>query len=86
MKKYMFITPETISYKPSFDSPEPDFGVMQFIFEENHTVEDALNDLIELNEHMVEEKPGETFPLDLKNDARRLFNLKEYKEKIRIAS
>jgi hypothetical protein len=49
-------------------------------------MQDALNDLIELQMNPDADGLDLTLPLDLRNDSRRLFSLREYKEKVRTAS
>ena len=85
MKKYVFTTPEELTYQPNGDSPQPDFMDME-IMGFGHTLEDALKDILELNEKPSENKMRRTFSLDLKNDSRRYFSLRDYKEATRLAS
>jgi hypothetical protein len=53
---------------------------------QEHAIEDALQDILDLNENPEEHKLQETYSLDLRNDSREYFQLKDYKNKIRIAS
>jgi hypothetical protein len=85
LKKYIFTTPEVLTYQPNSDSPQPDFMDME-IMGFGHTLEDALKDILELSEHPEENKLRRTFFLDLKNDSRKYFSLRDYKETTRIAS
>jgi hypothetical protein len=86
LKKYVF-TPEGMNFQPGNDSPMPDFIDLEaFVLERASSMQDALNDLIELQIHPEAEGLELTLPLDLRNDSRRLFSLREYKEKIPTAS
>jgi hypothetical protein len=50
MRKYFFITPEGLSFKPSMDSPEPDSIDLEiFRFNRSITVQDTVQDLMKLN-------------------------------------
>ncbi len=52
MKKYIFITPEGLIYKPNYDSPEPDFSDLEIIpYVYNAELSNALKDLIEINQN-----------------------------------
>ena len=87
LDKYIFISPETMTYQPNTDSPEPDFDGMRLMgFDTGQTLEDALKDILELNEDMEAKRPGQTFHLDYKNEHRKYFRLKEFKTATRIAS
>ncbi len=87
MKRYFFITPKGLNFQPVNDCPIPDFIDLQASrFGQYQTVQDALNDLMDLNEHFDEDSPDHTVPLDLHNSSRRLFMLKDYKEKVPLAS
>ncbi len=87
MPKYIFVTPERLTFKPFCDSPLPDAIDMEVITSiQDLTEEDALKDILELEEPEAEQKFQETYSLDLKNESRKFFQLKDYKNKIRIAS
>ena len=76
-----------MNYQPDNDSPMPDFLDLQgLFFERGSEMQDALNDLIELQMNPDADGLDLTLPLDLRNDSRRLFSLREYKEKVRTAS
>jgi hypothetical protein len=49
-------------------------------------LEDALRDILDLNENMEARRPDETFHLDFRNEHRKFFRLKEYRAATRIAS
>jgi hypothetical protein len=87
LDKYIFISPDTLTYQPNTDSPEPDFEEMRIMgFGPGQTIEDALKDILELNEDMEATRPDLTFHLDFRNEHRKYFRLKEYKATTRIAS
>jgi hypothetical protein len=87
MKKFVFITPERMTHQPNSDTPQPDFVDMDLIgFGNGGSIEAALKDLLELNEGLVEKDPGQTYFLDLKNESRQFFALKDYKNKTPMAS
>ena len=87
MKKYIFITPEGLTYKPNCDSPEPDFPDMQIIgYGHSATVDDALKDLMEINGNLFENKPEQTFSIRLETNNKNSLWLREHKIKIPIAS
>ncbi len=80
MKKYIFITPEGLSFKPNMDSPEPDYMDLQ-IFDFNHdaSIQDAIQDLIELNQNAKGSQPEGPFALRIENNRRKSFWLREKK-------
>jgi hypothetical protein len=87
LKHYNFVTLDTLSYQPGTDSPEPDFEDMRIMgFGPGQTLEEALKDILELNENLEGGNPGQTIRLDLRNDNRKYFHLKDFKSKARIAS
>lgn len=64
MKKYIFITPEGLTYKPNYDSPEPDFSDLEIIpYVYNAELGNALNDLIEINENKFENRSVYNFSI-----------------------
>jgi len=55
MKKYIFVTPGELSYRPNIDRPEPDFIEMQLTNSEpDSSFHETLRDLIELNNNHSE--------------------------------
>jgi hypothetical protein len=80
MKKYIFITPEGLSFKPNMDSPEPDYLDLQ-IFDFNHdsSIQDAIQDLIELNHNAKCGQPEGPIALRIENNRRKSFWLREKK-------
>ncbi len=87
MKKYIFITPEGLTYKPNYDSPEPDFPDMQIIgYGHSATVDDALKDLMEINGNLFENKSEQLFSIRLETKNKNSLWLREHKVKTHIAS
>jgi hypothetical protein len=72
MKKFIFITPEGLTYKPNCDHPEPDYMDIQiFSIDKKHTVEDALGDLIEFNQNVIENDPDSPFSVRIEKENRK---------------
>ena len=87
MKKYIFVTPEGLTYKPNCDSPEPDFPDLQIIdYGHNPTVDDALKDLIELNGDLFENKVTHNFSIRLETNNKKSLWLRDRKSRATIAS
>jgi hypothetical protein len=87
MKKYIFITPEGLTYKPNSDSPNPDFVNLQiFDFYRGSSVQDTLSDLIEFNVNPVENRADGPYSLRIESNNRRNLWLREHRSKIAIAS
>jgi hypothetical protein len=87
MKKYIFVTPEGLTYKPNCDSPEPDFPDVQIIdYSHNATVDDALKDLMEINGNLFENKSAQNFTIRLETNHKNSLWLRERKPLATIAS
>lgn len=87
MKKYIFVTPEGLTFKPSYDSPEPDYLDLQiFGFGQSNTVQDAIEDLIELQENDGKGNSQQPFTLRVENNCRKNFWVKEKRDKTSMAS
>jgi hypothetical protein len=88
MKKYIFITPEGLTYKPNCDSPEPDFPDMQIIgYGTSTTIEDALKDLMEMSGNLFENNSAQNFSLRFEGDNKRhLWPSREHRSKVPLAS
>ena len=87
MKKYIFVTPEGLSYKPSYDSPEPDFPDVQIIdYNHNATVDDALKDLMEINGDLFKNKTSHNFSIRLETNNKNSLWLRERSPLATIAS
>lgn len=77
MNKYVFITNEGFTFQPYSDSAEPDIENMQVIgFAQGDTVKAAIRNLLESNTFLVETSFDEIFAIQLKNDHREYFSLK----------
>lgn len=87
MKKFIFITPEGLTYKPNCDSPDPDYTEMQiFPYGNGSSIQDALSDLIELSGNSLENKPDGPYSLRIESNNRRNLWLRERRNKISLAS
>ncbi len=87
MKKFIFITPEGLTYKPNYDRPNPDYMDMQvFSFGQKHSIEDALNDLIELNHKAAGNTLDEPFSIRIEKSNKKSIWLSERKVKTSQAS
>ena len=87
MEKYIFVTPEVLTYKPNYDSPEPDFPDLQVIgFNHDASVDDALKDLIAINGNLFENKATHNFYIGLETGNNNSLWLKERKTRVFIAS
>jgi hypothetical protein len=87
MRKYIFVTPEGLTYKPNYDSPEPDFPDLQVMsFNHDTSVDDALKDLIAINGNLFENKAIHNFYIRLETGNNNSLWLKERKTRAVIAS
>jgi hypothetical protein len=87
MKKFIFITPEGLSFKPTMDSPEPDALDMEiFGFNSKVSVQDVIRDLMELSENSEGDHLVRPFTLRIENDSRKNIWVREKKYKTSIAS
>lgn len=87
MKKQVFVKSEALTYQPNTDSPEPDFEDMDTMgFGLGQNIEDAVKDILELNDDMQAKRPGQIFSIDFRNENRKYFRLKDYKNRARKAS
>jgi hypothetical protein len=78
MDKYIFLTAEGSTYQPNSDSFEPDIENLQVIgFAQGDTVDNALKNLLELNEYLVNTNFDEIFAIQLVNDHRQYFSLRD---------
>lgn len=86
MRKYIFISTEGFTYQPNTTSSEPDIENMQVIgFGQGDTAQDALWQLLELNEYLVNTNFDEIIAIQLANDNREYFYLSDIIMKHRIA-
>ena len=87
MKKYIFVTPDGLTYKPNCDSPDPDFLDMQIVgFGRGSPLEETLDDLIDINEGAPGGQPEWSFSLRIVNKKSHSLWLREPKPKIPLAS
>jgi hypothetical protein len=87
MKRYVFIPPQSLNLHPRPESPVPDFMDMdEDYFGQSINMEEALKDMLGISENTSREQMQETFRLDLHNDQRQYFALRDYKNKISKAS
>jgi hypothetical protein len=87
MNKYLFSATARLTRRPNNDSPLPEFiDISLNSSGQELTLEYALQDILELNENPEEHRLHETYSLDLKNESRTFFQLKDYKNNIGIAS
>jgi len=78
MGKYIFLTTEGLTYQPNSASPEPDIENIQVIgFAQGDTVQDASRNLLGLNEYLADTNFDEIFAIQLADDHREYFLLKD---------
>jgi hypothetical protein len=87
MNKNFFNASARLTRRPNGDSPLPEFmDISLNCSGQEQTLEYALQDILELSENPEEHRMQETYSLDLKNDSRSFFQLKDYKNNISLAS
>jgi hypothetical protein len=75
MRKYIFLTTEGATYQPNSGSSEPDVENLQVIgFAQGATVQDALRNLLGLNEYLADTSFDEIFAIQLADDHRQYFS------------
>jgi hypothetical protein len=80
MKKFIFITPEGLTFKPNCDHPEPDYMDIQiFSFDKKHSIEDSLSDLIELNQNVVGNNLDSPFSVRIEKENKKNLWLSDHK-------
>jgi hypothetical protein len=83
MKKYMFVTPDGLSFKPSCDSPAPEFLDIEILGHGHETsIQDAISDLIELNESARLGNLDKSFTGRIENNHHRSFWVRDSRTKI----
>ncbi len=83
MKKYMFVTPDGLSFKPSCDSPAPDFLDIEIMGHGPETsIQDAISDLIELNESARQGGPNKPFTVRIENNHQRNFWIRDNRTQV----
>ncbi len=86
MKRYIFISTEGFTHQPETTGSEPDIDNMQVIgFGQGDTAKDALRQLLELNEYLVNTSFDEIIAIQLANDNREYFYLSDIITKHRAA-
>jgi hypothetical protein len=87
MNKYLFDATARLIRRPNNDSPLPEFIDISFNSSgQEFTMEYALQDILDLNEDPETHRLQETYSLDLKNDHRSYFQLKDYQNNTGFAS
>ena len=77
MNKYIFLTTEGFTYQPNSESCEPDIENMQVIgFGRGNMVQEALGNLLEINEDLVNTSFNEVIAIQLANDHIEYLSLK----------
>jgi hypothetical protein len=85
MGKYIFLTTEGLTYQPNSASSEPDIENIQVIgFAQGDTVQDASRNLLELNEYLADTNFDGIFAIQLADDHREYFSLRDIIKKYRI--
>jgi hypothetical protein len=78
MNKYIFISDEGYTFQPDSTSIEPDIENIQVIgFGQGRTARTALDDLLEHNKYLCKTSFDELIAIQLKNDAREHFSLRD---------
>ncbi|GEM_PF-2779719 len=72
MEEHIFVTPEGLNFKPSNDSPNPDYvDFHSVIFNPTATVQDTLKELMELNANIVQNSTMQNMPFSLNIESQR---------------
>ena len=78
MRQYIFLTSEGTTFQPDSTSSEPDIENMQVIgFVGGDTVQDAVIRLVELNEYLANTNFDEIFAIQLADNHRESFSLRD---------
>jgi len=78
MREYIFLTTEGTTFQPDSSSSEPDIENMQVIgFAGGDTVQDAVIRLVELNEYLANTNFDEIFAIQLADNHREYFSLRD---------
>ena len=78
MREYIFLTSEGTTFQPDSTSSEPDIENMQVIgFVGGDTVQDAVIRLVELNEYLANTNFDEIFAIQLADNHREYFSLRD---------
>jgi hypothetical protein len=66
MEEHIFITPEGLNFKPSSDSPDPDFMDFHSLnFNPDGTVQDTIKELMELNANITQKSTIQNLPFSI---------------------
>ena len=86
MRKFIFVTPEGLTFKPNCDSPEPDYlDIHIYGIDENSSVQDAIQDLMDLSEHATGDQSDRPFSVRIENNNRKNLWVREKKSKMGMA-
>jgi len=86
VKKFIFVTPEGLTFKPNCDSPEPDYlDIHIYGFDEDSSVQDAIQDLMDLGDHTTGDQPDQPFSVRIENNNRKNLWVREKKSKMGMA-
>jgi len=78
MREYIFLTSEGTTFQSDSTSSEPDIENMQVIgFAGGDTVQDAVIRLVELNEYLANTNFDEIFAIQLADNHREYFSLRD---------
>jgi hypothetical protein len=81
MKTFIFITAEGFTYQPGSELPEPDIENCQVIgFGRGKNIEEAFEDMICSNNHLLKTSFSEIIGLELKSEKRTYLSLGRYKK------
>jgi hypothetical protein len=80
VNKYVFVTSEGTTYQQNSVSIDPDIYNLQVIgFGNGNNPKEALNNLLEENQYLLETSYNEIFAIQLSNDVRHYFSLTKSK-------
>ena len=72
MEEHIFVTPEGLNFKPSCDSPDPDFLDFRSInFNPDATVQDTIKELMELNANIAHNSTMQNLPFSINIEPQR---------------
>ena len=72
MEEHIFVTPEGLSFKPSCDSPDPDFLDFHSInFNPDASVQDTIKELMELNANIAQKSTMQNLPFSINIEPQR---------------
>jgi len=72
MEEHIFVTPEGLNFKPSNDSPNPDYvDFHSVIFSPDATVNDTIKELMELNTNIIQNSTMQNLPFSINIEPQR---------------